>query len=111
MYTASTTAVPQNRTTRGENISPDLTYSHVVENTAFFGDVALRFPRIVHHYYDRNEDWDGMLRWGPELLQPVGGLHRRSPPTCPHADVTGAGNYREIPRLYKPVSHRERRRE
>ncbi|KAF7651432.1 hypothetical protein LDENG_00111220 [Lucifuga dentata] len=28
-------------------------YSHVVENTAFFGDVALRFPRIVHHYYDR----------------------------------------------------------
>ncbi|XP_068434188.1 coiled-coil domain-containing protein 134-like isoform X2 [Clinocottus analis] len=39
-------------------------YSHVVENTAFFGDVALRFPRIVHHYYDRNTDWDGLLRWG-----------------------------------------------
>ncbi|XP_035470176.1 coiled-coil domain-containing protein 134 isoform X2 [Scophthalmus maximus] len=39
-------------------------YSHVVENTAFFGDVALRFPRIVHHYYDRNADWSGLLRWG-----------------------------------------------
>ncbi|KAJ8387549.1 hypothetical protein AAFF_G00152450 [Aldrovandia affinis] len=39
-------------------------YSHVVENTAFFGDVALRFPRIVHHYYDRNTDWGGLLRWG-----------------------------------------------
>ncbi|XP_041719339.1 coiled-coil domain-containing protein 134 isoform X1 [Coregonus clupeaformis] len=39
-------------------------YSHVVENTAFFGDVALRFPRIVHHYYDRNPDWGGLLRWG-----------------------------------------------
>ncbi|KAL7826756.1 hypothetical protein AOLI_G00319650 [Acnodon oligacanthus] len=39
-------------------------YSHVVENTAFFGDVALRFPRIVHHYYDRNAEWSGLLRWG-----------------------------------------------
>uniref|UniRef100_A0A3B1KJS7 Coiled-coil domain containing 134 n=1 Tax=Astyanax mexicanus TaxID=7994 RepID=A0A3B1KJS7_ASTMX len=39
-------------------------YSHVVENTAFFGDVALRFPRIVHHYYDRNVEWGGLLRWG-----------------------------------------------
>ncbi|XP_023685615.2 meiosis inhibitor protein 1 isoform X2 [Paramormyrops kingsleyae] len=39
-------------------------YSHVLENTAFFGDVALRFPRIVHHYYDRNADWEGLVRWG-----------------------------------------------
>lgn len=39
-------------------------YSHVIENTAFFGDVALRFPRIVHHYYDRNADWGALLRWG-----------------------------------------------
>ncbi|XP_058875062.1 coiled-coil domain-containing protein 134-like [Acipenser ruthenus] len=39
-------------------------YSHVVENTAFFGDVALRFPRIVHHYYDRNSNWNLLLRWG-----------------------------------------------
>lgn len=39
-------------------------YSHVVENTAFFGDVALRFPRIVHHYYDRNAEWGKTLRWG-----------------------------------------------
>ncbi|XP_062873411.1 coiled-coil domain-containing protein 134 [Trichomycterus rosablanca] len=39
-------------------------YSHVLENTAFFGDVALRFPRIVHHYYDGNAEWAETLRWG-----------------------------------------------
>uniref|UniRef100_G3NWA7 Coiled-coil domain containing 134 n=1 Tax=Gasterosteus aculeatus aculeatus TaxID=481459 RepID=G3NWA7_GASAC len=47
-------------------------YSHVVENTAFFGDVALRFPRIVHHYYDRNSDWDGLLRWGLNFCNRTG---------------------------------------
>ncbi|KAJ8251865.1 hypothetical protein GJAV_G00226280 [Gymnothorax javanicus] len=39
-------------------------FSHVIENTAFFGAVALRFPRIVHHYYDGNDDWGALLRWG-----------------------------------------------
>lgn len=47
-------------------------YSHVVENTAFFGDVALRFPRIVHHYYDRNSDWGGLLRWGLNFCNQTG---------------------------------------
>ncbi|TMS15683.1 Meiosis inhibitor protein 1 [Larimichthys crocea] len=47
-------------------------YSHVVENTAFFGDVALRFPRIVHHYYDRNSDWSGLLRWGLNFCNQTG---------------------------------------
>ncbi|CAL8265521.1 coiled-coil domain-containing protein 134 [Gadus morhua] len=47
-------------------------YSHVVENTAFFGDVALRFPRIVHHYYDRNADWSGLLRWGLRFCNHTG---------------------------------------
>ncbi|XP_028843114.1 coiled-coil domain-containing protein 134 [Denticeps clupeoides] len=47
-------------------------YSHVVENTAFFGDVALRFPRIVHHYYDRNGDWGGLLRWGLQFCNQTG---------------------------------------
>lgn len=47
-------------------------YSHVVENTAFFGDVALRFPRIVHHYYDRNTDWSGLLRWGLNFCNQTG---------------------------------------
>ncbi|CAG5897470.1 unnamed protein product [Menidia menidia] len=47
-------------------------YSHVVENTAFFGDVALRFPRIVHHYYDRNTDWGGLLRWGLNFCNQTG---------------------------------------
>uniref|UniRef100_A0A671NVY2 Coiled-coil domain-containing protein 134-like n=1 Tax=Sinocyclocheilus anshuiensis TaxID=1608454 RepID=A0A671NVY2_9TELE len=47
-------------------------YSHVVENTAFFGDVALRFPRIVHHYYDQNVDWSGLLRWGLRFCNQTG---------------------------------------
>uniref|UniRef100_A0A3P9BAS1 Coiled-coil domain containing 134 n=1 Tax=Maylandia zebra TaxID=106582 RepID=A0A3P9BAS1_9CICH len=47
-------------------------YSHVVENTAFFGDVALRFPRIVHHYYDRNTDWSSLLRWGLNFCNQTG---------------------------------------
>ncbi|KAG7263335.1 hypothetical protein CRUP_036658 [Coryphaenoides rupestris] len=47
-------------------------YSHVVENTAFFGDVALRFPRIVHHYYDRHADWGGLLRWGLRFCNHTG---------------------------------------
>ncbi|KAF6723030.1 Coiled-coil domain-containing protein 134, partial [Oryzias melastigma] len=47
-------------------------YSHIVENTAFFGDVALRFPRIVHHYYDRNADWGGLLRWGLNFCNQTG---------------------------------------
>ncbi|CAJ1075805.1 meiosis inhibitor protein 1-like isoform X1 [Xyrichtys novacula] len=55
-------------------------YSHVVENTAFFGDVALRFPRIVHHYYDRNPDWGGLLRWGLNFCNQTGvftgGVHQ-----------------------------------
>lgn len=49
-----------------------LAYSHVVENTAFFGDVALRFPRIVHHYYDRNADWSRLLRWGLRFCNQTG---------------------------------------
>ncbi|CAG01644.1 unnamed protein product, partial [Tetraodon nigroviridis] len=85
-------------------------YSHVVENTAFFGDVVLRFPRIVHHYYDRNSDWGGLLRWGLHFCNQKRGVHRRGPPARPHADVTGAGNHREKSRLHQPVPHRARRR-
>ncbi|XP_053577288.1 coiled-coil domain-containing protein 134 [Bombina bombina] len=39
-------------------------YSHTVENSAFFGDVVLRFPKIVHHYFDRNSNWNNLIRWG-----------------------------------------------
>ncbi|KAF0883143.1 MEI1 protein, partial [Crocuta crocuta] len=39
-------------------------FSQVVENTAFFGDVVLRFPRIVHHYFDHNSNWNLLIRWG-----------------------------------------------
>lgn len=39
-------------------------FSQVLENTAFFGDVLLRFPRIVHHYFDRSSSWNVLIRWG-----------------------------------------------
>ena len=39
-------------------------FSQVMENTAFFGDVVLRFPRIVHHYFDHNSNWNLLIRWG-----------------------------------------------
>ncbi|TWW69348.1 Coiled-coil domain-containing protein 134 [Takifugu flavidus] len=38
----------------------------------FFGDVALRFPRIVHHYFDRNSEWGGLLRWGLHFCNQTG---------------------------------------
>ncbi len=109
-----------------------------MENTAFFGDVALRFPRIVHHYYDRNVDWSRLLRWGLRFCNQTGvfsgGAHQHvltlvrlrhhginmTLNTLKHefnavcafaADVTGAGNHREICRLRQSVSHRTRRRE
>lgn len=53
-------------------LSVPAAYSHVVENTAFFGDVVLRFPRIVHHYYDRNSEWGGLLRWGLNFCNQTG---------------------------------------
>uniref|UniRef100_A0A673LET4 Coiled-coil domain containing 134 n=1 Tax=Sinocyclocheilus rhinocerous TaxID=307959 RepID=A0A673LET4_9TELE len=55
-----------------QSLCVPLAYSHVVENTAFFGDVALRFPRIVHHYYDQNVDWSGLLRWGLRFCNQTG---------------------------------------
>ncbi|CAK6443973.1 unnamed protein product [Pipistrellus nathusii] len=39
-------------------------FSQVLENTAFLGDLALRFPRIVHHYFDHNSSWNLLIRWG-----------------------------------------------
>ncbi|XP_005379424.2 PREDICTED: coiled-coil domain-containing protein 134 [Chinchilla lanigera] len=47
-------------------------FSHVVENTAFFGDVVLRFPRIVHHYFDRNSNWNLLIRWGISFCNQTG---------------------------------------
>ncbi|XP_056869865.1 coiled-coil domain-containing protein 134-like isoform X2 [Takifugu flavidus] len=105
-------------------------YSHVVENTAFFGDVALRFPRIVHHYFDRNSEWGGLLRWGLHFCNQTGvftgGAHQHvltlvrtryrnlswaaaGPAPC-EPDVTGAGNNGENSRFYESIPHRARRR-
>uniref|UniRef100_A0A3Q3AQ28 Coiled-coil domain containing 134 n=1 Tax=Kryptolebias marmoratus TaxID=37003 RepID=A0A3Q3AQ28_KRYMA len=70
-------------------------YSHVVENTAFFGDVALRFPRIVHHYYDRNSDWSGLLRWGLNF--------------CNQTGVFTGGAHQHVLTLVRPASRTSRR--
>ncbi|XP_075792078.1 coiled-coil domain-containing protein 134 [Pelodiscus sinensis] len=59
-------------------------YSHVVENTAFFGDVVLRFPKIVHHYFDRNSNWNNLVRWGISFCNQTGVFDQG-----PHAQVLG----------------------
>ena len=47
-------------------------YSRVVENTAFFGDVLLRFPKIVHGYFDPNVRWQALARWGIDFCNRTG---------------------------------------
>nr|XP_034373471.1 coiled-coil domain-containing protein 134 isoform X3 [Arvicanthis niloticus] len=47
-------------------------FSHVLENTAFFGDVVLRFPKIVHHYFDHNSNWNLLIRWGISFCNQTG---------------------------------------
>ncbi|XP_043346716.1 coiled-coil domain-containing protein 134 isoform X2 [Dermochelys coriacea] len=59
-------------------------YSHVVENTAFFGDVVLRFPKIVHHYFDRNSNWNNLVRWGISFSNQTGVFDQG-----PHSQVLG----------------------
>ncbi|XP_035400266.1 coiled-coil domain-containing protein 134 isoform X1 [Cygnus atratus] len=59
-------------------------YSHVVENTAFFGDVVLRFPKIVHHYFDRNSNWNNLIRWGIGFCNLTGVFERG-----PHSQLLG----------------------
>ncbi|XP_048473592.1 coiled-coil domain-containing protein 134 isoform X2 [Rhincodon typus] len=51
-------------------------YSHIVENTAFFGDVTLRFPKIVHHYFDHNSNWNHLIRWGISFCNQTGVFDR-----------------------------------
>ncbi|XP_074650758.1 coiled-coil domain-containing protein 134-like isoform X2 [Tubulanus polymorphus] len=38
-------------------------FSNVVENTAFFGDLALRLPDITHKIYDGNKEWVLLMGW------------------------------------------------
>ncbi|XP_044535238.1 coiled-coil domain-containing protein 134 [Gracilinanus agilis] len=59
-------------------------FSHVLENTAFFGDVALRFPKIVHHYFDRNANWNYLIRWGISFCNQSGVFEQGS-----HAQLLG----------------------
>lgn len=51
-------------------------FSQVVENTAFFGDVVLRFPKIVHHYFDHNSNWNLLIRWGISFCNQSGVFDR-----------------------------------
>ncbi|XP_028935257.1 coiled-coil domain-containing protein 134 isoform X2 [Ornithorhynchus anatinus] len=59
-------------------------FSHVVENTAFFGDVVLRFPKVVHHYFDRNSNWNSLIRWGISFCNQTGIFDQG-----PHSQVLG----------------------
>lgn len=71
-------------------------FSQVLENTAFFGDVALRFPRIVHHYFDHNSNWHLLIRWGISFCNQSGVFDQG-----PHSPIlslvrTGAGAVRAL---------------
>ncbi|XP_045145669.1 coiled-coil domain-containing protein 134 isoform X6 [Echinops telfairi] len=59
-------------------------FSHVLENTAFFGDVVLRFPRIVHHYFDHNSNWNLLIRWGISFCNQTGVFDQG-----PHSPILG----------------------
>ena len=39
-------------------------FSNTLENTAFFGDLVLRFPDIVHDILKRSKDGELAVRWG-----------------------------------------------
>lgn len=74
-------------------------FSQVVENTAFFGDVVLRFPRVVHHYFDRNSNWNLLIRWGISFCNQSGVFDQG-----PHSPIlslvrTGAED------VWSPLSH------
>lgn len=56
----------------------------MLENTAFFGDVVLRFPKIVHHYFDRNSNWNNLVRWGISFCNQTGVFDQG-----PHSQVLG----------------------
>lgn len=78
-------------------------FSQVLENTAFFGDVVLRFPRIVHHYFDHNSNWNLLIRWGISFCNQSGVFDQG-----PHSPIlslvrTGAGTVRS-PVSQCPVS-------
>lgn len=51
-------------------------FSQVLENTAFFGDALLRFPRLVHHYFDRNSNWNLLIRWSISFCNQSGVFDR-----------------------------------
>ena len=39
-------------------------FSKVVENTAFFGDLVLRLPDMIHGLLKTDKDWQMAVHWG-----------------------------------------------
>lgn len=77
----------------------------MVENTAFFGDVVLRFPRIVHHCFDHNSNWNLLIRWGISFCNQSGVFDQG-----PHSPIlrlvrTGVEEVREPSVWWYAVSH------
>lgn len=77
----------------------------MVENTAFFGDVVLRFPRIVHHCFDHNSNWNLLIRWGISFCNQSGVFDQG-----PHSPIlslvrTGVEEVREPSVWWYSVSH------
>lgn len=44
-------------------------FSNTLENTAFFGDLVLRFPDIMHDIMKRTKEGDLAVRWGVSFCQ------------------------------------------
>lgn len=40
-----------------------LAISTTLENTAFFGDILLHFPHIVHHILKTQQKWNSIINW------------------------------------------------
>ncbi|KAK2188577.1 hypothetical protein NP493_128g04022 [Ridgeia piscesae] len=38
-------------------------FAHIVENTAFFGDLLLRIPDMTHDLLRRNHEWHVLIHW------------------------------------------------
>eukprot|EP00112_Aurelia_sp_Birch-Aquarium-sp1_P017096 Seg394.1 transcript_id=Seg394.1/GoldUCD/mRNA.D3Y31 product="Coiled-coil domain-containing protein 134" protein_id=Seg394.1/GoldUCD/D3Y31 len=46
--------------------------AHVVENTAFFGDILLRFPGMTHKIIKSNKEWQIIINWSVGFCNETG---------------------------------------
>ncbi|KAI0219625.1 coiled-coil domain containing 134 [Lamellibrachia satsuma] len=47
-------------------------FAHIVENTAFFGDLLLRLPDIIHDLLKRNHEWQILIHWSVAFANETG---------------------------------------